>query len=368
MKCAAHPEPEVSAATFGFWSRLLEITSGDHGCVWCSGGNGLWGAEVAAGNGVKPEVARMRNAPLCHIVRPLTPISPLPLPSACSNPALEALKGQLSSIMLELARQMISRLRFPPDFAGWTEDRRDDFKHTYRYDVADVLLVCCEVAGWRDVLLMMAARLQEELGVWTAAIARAGAAGAAAPGSVAGWEGVEAAMYAIRAIARYVPYDEDTVLRSLFHLVHQLPPHIELRATSFRLIGRYAGWMSAHPDMAAHCLSFVVTHGLLGRPDDTRESRVGRGGTAGRAFQPLRTIRHTSPLINAIAPAPHTPHPAYVTPSQPPTRPCARRRRSAPPTRCATLGRTACACPACATRCWSCPPALTWWRCRRPTA
>ena len=61
------------------------------------------------------------------------------------------------------------------------------------------------------------------------------------------------------------------MLPPLFALVHQLPPHLEIRSTSFRLIGRYSKWMGAHPDVLAPCLEFVIQNGLMPRPGAARE-------------------------------------------------------------------------------------------------
>ena len=69
----------------------------------------------------------------------------------CSDPSVAPLKAQLTPTMIDLARRMLERLKFPDEFDRWTSDKRDDFKHTYRYDVADVLLCCCEVANWQPV-------------------------------------------------------------------------------------------------------------------------------------------------------------------------------------------------------------------------
>jgi transportin-3 len=173
--------------------------------------------------------------------------------------------------MLDLSQRMVERLRFPGEFGGWTADRRDDFKHSYRYDVSDVLLCCCEVTGWKPVLDALARKLQTDLQGWQATLAASSGRPGVDAGSLPGWEGVEAGLYSIRAIARYVPDDEATVLPSLFALLPQLPPHTELRATSFRLIGRYHQWMARHPDAAGPCFEFVVTRGLLPRPDAGRE-------------------------------------------------------------------------------------------------
>lgn len=207
------------------------------------------------------------KAPLTSIRCPVLP----PSSPRRSDPCVPILKAQLAPTMVELSKSMTERLRFPDDYDRWTSDKRDGFKYNYRYDVADVLLCCCDIAQWNDVLLGMASKLQEELGKWQASAAAVRAANPASVATVPGWEGVEACMYGIRAIARYVPEDEGTVLPPLFSLLPQLPPNVEVRSTSFRLIGRYTRWLSRHPEVAATSLSFVVQNGLLPRPGAGRE-------------------------------------------------------------------------------------------------
>ena len=73
-------------------------------------------------------------------------------------------------------------------------------------------------------------------------------------------------MYAIRAIARYVPEDEGNVLPALFGLLAALPrQHVELLSTSFRLIGRYHRWLAAHPAAVGPLFEFVVQNGIQPR-------------------------------------------------------------------------------------------------------
>ena len=154
------------------------------------------------------------------------------------------------------------------------------------------------MSGGLPVLHVLAAQLQERLAAWTAAAASSTSAssGSAAiapspsrlgrPSSssssstaaeaeaagVGSWQSVEAAMYAIRAIARYVPEDESGVLPSLFGLLAALPrTHVELLSTSFRLVGRYHRWLAAHPAAVSPAFEFVVTNGVLPRPQAGRE-------------------------------------------------------------------------------------------------
>ena len=62
---------------------------------------------------------------------------------------------------------------------------------------------------------------------------------------------MEAALYAVRSVARHAPPGEAAVLPGVFQLLlgRTLPLRSspELRATAFRLIGRYARWLAGQP-------------------------------------------------------------------------------------------------------------------------
>lgn len=190
-----------------------------------------------------------------------------------SDPLKAAVHARIGPQLLQLSVSMADRLRFPPDYARWTADRRDAFKHSFRYDVMDVLLACAEVAGSQAVLHALANKLQADLAKWSAA---------AASTNTATWTAVEAALYAIRAIARHVADDESAVLPPLFNLlIHSLPiagasmdavrgggadGAMELACTAFRLVGRYHRWLAAHPSVLRPALEFVVRNGLQQSP------------------------------------------------------------------------------------------------------
>jgi hypothetical protein len=73
-------------------------------------------------------------------------------------------------------------------------------------------------------------------------------------------------MYAIRSIARCIPNDENVIFPTLFPMLPQLPPLTEIRATSFRLIGRMTMWLTRRPEYLIPCLDFVIEQGLMPAP------------------------------------------------------------------------------------------------------
>lgn len=62
------------------------------------------------------------------------------------------------------------------------------------------------------------------------------------------WYGLEAVIFAIKSISRYIPNDENTVLPFLMDLINHLPKNVpRLRHTINVTIGRYASWLGTHP-------------------------------------------------------------------------------------------------------------------------
>ena len=172
----------------------------------------------------------------------------------------------LSEPLLALVPHWIARLSFPcaQEWADETVDAREDFRHEFRYDVDDALRLVASVAGARDTLRVIAERLGAALGAWRAVGTR----------GANGWQGVEAALYAVRCVAFAVPPDEAEVLPSIFSLLldGDLPllAADELRATTFRVVGRYAGWLAgaggASPAALVRAATLVVNQGLLAGP------------------------------------------------------------------------------------------------------
>lgn len=250
-RCAAHPSTAVSEATFRFWSMVAEC--------------------FHALDSTYDEATQRWKKELCR---------------------------QLGPAMLEVAKTFLNRLRFP-DPETWHDtprDLQDDFRHGYRYDCADVLQCCTEVAGYEPMLSMLAAKLREELDLY----ASSGKAAAASAGGT-GWEGVEACLYSIRSIAHFVPQSELTYLPGVFTLLPQLPPHPELRATCFRVVGRYARWLGDHEASVPGVLDFVVAGGLCahqsvpGAPPGAPALASPQVECAARA---LSQIAHASPAAS----------------------------------------------------------------------
>lgn len=211
-RCLSHPSNHVAGSTFRFWMMLREAFMKDE---YSSGGGG--------------------------------------------RDFRVALKQSLAPSMMSLAKLVVQRLRFPSGSA-WTDmpdDLKDEFRHEFRYDCHDTLLLCSSVAGYKDVLSFLANTLQTEMGTFSARHQQSGHRM-----DSPGWEGVEACLYGIRCISKDVPTEENEVIPAVFELLPRLPPHTELQATCFRIMGYYASWLRAHEASVPSIVEYICTHGL----------------------------------------------------------------------------------------------------------
>ena len=243
----AHPAMSVVEPTFRTWRKLADCVAeqrraGGEG----SGGGGGAGAGAGAGVGAGAGAGMSPYTDAAHAAR---------------------VSAALAAPLLTLVPVWVARLAFPPNAAwrAWTADRVDLFKHDFRYDCQDALLLVADVAGGEATLRALGAQLQAELARW------AGAGPAAQEAGADGWQGVEATLYAVRSVARHVAASESVVLPGVFQLLlgRALPLRTspELRATAFRLIGRYAKWLAAQPP-AVHAAAFalLLAEGFTGAP------------------------------------------------------------------------------------------------------
>lgn len=175
----------------------------------------------------------------------------------------DVFEDRLHPTFQRLIGMVLAALEFPEDFDEFPDDRKNDFRHHFRYRIADLLQTACVILGGRTVL----AGLAEQVGgQWDTFQTTHGAGRVLAPVEggperlVGTAHGLEAALYAVRTIASHVREDEDEFLGAVLALVPQLPvDHPELRATGCRLVGRYAFWIDRHVEALDPLLTFVGT-------------------------------------------------------------------------------------------------------------
>ncbi|GMH53686.1 hypothetical protein TL16_g01502 [Triparma laevis f. inornata] len=135
-----------------------------------------------------------------------------------------------------------------PEGVETEEDMDDDVKSNRSY-TADTVEDCCRLLGGDSVVIQIGKRLQQICG-----------GGANPP-----WQEIEACLYAVKSIARYIPRDEETVIPHVMNMVTsfaanpQSQPSI-LRHTSAALIGKYADWIGAHPSYLEGFFNYLLSN------------------------------------------------------------------------------------------------------------
>ena len=153
--------------------------------------------------------------------------------------------------LLQLLDTLLKHLQYPSDLEELSPDRTDDL-HRDRYYIGDTLEDCCRLLGGHTVL----ARIGQHF-----------------PNPIKEWHPVEACLFGIQSIHRYIPQDESQYLPHVMNLLPQLPPDImPLRFTASATIGRYAPWLAAHPSYLQPLLPYLA-EGLT-RPECARAASV----------------------------------------------------------------------------------------------
>ncbi|KAJ2781132.1 Nuclear import receptor [Coemansia interrupta] len=128
-----------------------------------------------------------------------------------------------------------------------TAAARDAFRE-FRHGIGDVLKDCVRVVGQQPALERVYAALAD-------ALQAADVAGGA------GWQRVEAALFALRAMGAEVSADEASVLPRVMDALAQLPLdalHPRLRYAATLVLARYTEWTSAHPAYVGFQLRFIT--------------------------------------------------------------------------------------------------------------
>jgi transportin-3 len=153
--------------------------------------------------------------------------------------------------LLQLSDILLKHLQYPQNVEELSSDRMDDL-HRDRYYIGDTLEDCCRLLGGHAVLTQI---------------------GQGFSGQTADWQPIEACLFAIQSIHRYIPQDEAQYLPYVMNLLPQLPPDImTLRFTASAMIGKYAFWLAAHINHLQPLLPYLA-EGLT-HPDCARAASV----------------------------------------------------------------------------------------------
>lgn len=162
---------------------------------------------------------------------------------------------QSLDIYSKLIDIMIGHLEYPRPEGGdekdlFEGDREQEEKfREFRHQMGDVLKDCCEVMGVTECLQKPYDLIQQ----WVQTYAPQ-----AGPNGVPEWQKLEAPLFAVRAMGRMVPPDEDVMLPRLIPLIVSIPDHNKLRFQAVMALGRYTEWTAQHPDTLQPQLDYIM--------------------------------------------------------------------------------------------------------------
>ncbi|CAM9594406.1 unnamed protein product [Chrysoparadoxa australica] len=164
---------------------------------------------------------------------------------------LEAFGATLNNLIGVL----ILLMRYPEEFDAIPSDQVDDLKR-HRYDVSDVLNDCCRVLGGASCAWPLTSHLSTDL-LCNTELSPLSWHNQTSENS---WQMVEACLFGIRSIAKSIPADENVVMHNIMTLLRQLPPtcNSHIRYTANLIVGRYSGWLQAHPDLLQPMFTFLL--------------------------------------------------------------------------------------------------------------
>ncbi|KAF2124982.1 ARM repeat-containing protein [Dothidotthia symphoricarpi CBS 119687] len=162
---------------------------------------------------------------------------------------------QSVDVYSKLVDIMIGHLEFPKPDSGdekdlFEGDREQEEKfREFRHQMGDVLKDCCEVMGVVECLQKPYNLIQQWVQTYGSQ---------AGPNNVPEWQKLEAPLFAVRAMGRMVPPDENVMLPRLIPLIAAIPDHNKLRFQAVMALGRYTEWTAQHPDTLQPQLDFIM--------------------------------------------------------------------------------------------------------------
>lgn len=166
-------------------------------------------------------------------------------------------KSLYMDVYAKLVDIMIGHLEYPKPESGdekdlFEGDREQEEKfREFRHQMGDVLKDCCEVMGVSECLKKPYDLIQ----AW---VQRFGAQ-ATQQNMVPEWQKLEAPLFAVRAMGRMVPPEENVMLPRLIPLIVSIPDQEKVRFQAVMALGRYTEWTAKHPEALRDQLDFIMT-------------------------------------------------------------------------------------------------------------
>lgn len=164
------------------------------------------------------------------------------LPGSSTPLSAEIPREPFKPIFLELFQEFAKLLQFPESFYGNLEE--EETFRDFRYDIGDMLKICSSILGHEEALRLCYTNLQQLQQV-----------------HCTNWQPVEALLFAIRAIARTVPSEENEWLPTIYDLFTQMPcgDNELVKHAALMLLGRYSMWSANHPQYLGFELEYILS-------------------------------------------------------------------------------------------------------------
>ena len=166
---------------------------------------------------------------------------------AISLPEERALRAEkFVPIYQGFARIILEKMLLPDDYEDMTEDEKEEVRAFRHYELTQGIRDCNIILGTEPVLTLIFGVLSDQCTKF--------AAGAT------DWRGIEAAMYAVRVLARCISSsDKSEILPRILQLIPSLPPAPMVQYTSILVVGRYSEWLRKNPEKLTPMLQYVIS-------------------------------------------------------------------------------------------------------------
>ncbi|BFZ63006.1 Nuclear import receptor [Saitoella coloradoensis] len=155
-------------------------------------------------------------------------------------------RAELRDIYAGLVDIMIKHLHYPNgdnpnDLFDGDREAEEKFR-SFRHEMGDVLKDCCVVVGGSECLHKAWEKVYMCLQNGTTK-----------------WQDIEAPLFSMRAMAREIPFEEDSVLPHIMEMLVKLPEHEKIRYAATLVLGRYTQWTSRHPQFLEYQLQYITS-------------------------------------------------------------------------------------------------------------
>lgn len=151
-------------------------------------------------------------------------------------------------ILTRLVIVCTTLMKYPSDVEDYQQDMLEDLNQA-RFYLSETVEDCCRLVSADIVLQNLGQHIQTLYNAFSSLPPNQ---------QLSSWHGIEACLFALKAISQYIPNDENVILPYIMELLTRLPTNIpRLRHTVNLFIGRYAGWLGANPNFLQTLMPYL---------------------------------------------------------------------------------------------------------------